>query len=376
VGNFDVSGLVRTAIMTDRLLVLSRYSRLGASSRLRTMQYKPWLEDAGFEVEYSELFDDNYLKRLYSEQGSKIDFFKYYLKRIIQLIRSAQFDLIWIEYESLPWLPWLIERYLLPTSIPIISDYDDAIFHRYDNHYSIFVKMFFGQKINNIMRHSKLVTVGNEYLANYARSVCAESVVIIPTVVDLSQYSLNHELHKRPLVNIGWIGTPNTWSTYGKEKYDLLQETLINNNATFTAVGAQLEANMLGILELIPWSEDIEVNAIQDMDIGIMPLNNTPWSKGKCGYKLIQYMACSLPVVASPIGVNKIIVEHGVNGFLAETDEDWLFYTKKLLSDKDLRCRMGAAGRKKVEKEFSLQVWGPKMALALRQIADEARKKQ
>ncbi|MDC3244600.1 glycosyltransferase, partial [Amylibacter sp.] len=197
-----------------------------------------------------------------------------------------------------------------------------------------------------------------------------------PTVVDLSQYSLNHELHKRPLVNIGWIGTPNTWSTYGKEKYDLLQETLINNNATFTAVGAQLEANMLGILELIPWSEDIEVNAIQDMDIGIMPLNNTPWSKGKCGYKLIQYMACSLPVVASPIGVNKIIVEHGVNGFLAETDEDWLFYTKKLLSDKDLRCRMGAAGRKKVEKEFSLQVWGPKMALALRQIADEARKKQ
>jgi glycosyltransferase involved in cell wall biosynthesis len=374
-GNLDVSGLARTTIMRDRLLVLSRYTRLGASSRLRTMQYKPWLEDAGFEVEYSALFDDNYLKRLYSGQGSKIGFFKYYLKRIRQLTRSAQFDLIWIEYEALPWLPWLIERILLPTSIPIISDYDDAIFHRYDNHNSLIVKNLFDQKIDNIMRYSSLVTVGNEYLATHARSVCAESVMTIPTVVDLSQYSMNHGLHNRSLVNIGWIGTPKTWSTYGQEKYDLLKETLINNNATFTAVGAQLETDMLGILKMIPWSEDIEVNAIQDMDIGIMPLNNTSWSKGKCGYKLIQYMACSLPVVASPVGVNKMIVEHGVNGFLAETDDDWLFYIKKLLSDKDLRHRMGVAGRKKVEKDFSLQVWGPRMALKLRQVADKARKK-
>jgi glycosyltransferase involved in cell wall biosynthesis len=104
------------------------------------------------------------------------------------------------------------------------------------------------------------------------------------------------------------------------------------------------------------------------MDIGIMPLTDTPWANGKCGYKLLQYMACGLPVIASPVGVNEKIVEHGVNGFLAQTDEDWKFYIKKLLSDSDLRCRMGAAGRKKVEKEFSLQVWGPHVAKTMQEL--------
>jgi len=360
-------------MMKDRLLVLSRYSRMGASSRLRTMQYEPWLEEAGFEVEYSALFDDKYLKCLYSGQGSKIDFFKYYFKRIVQLRRSAQFKLIWIEYEALPWLPWFVERALLPSAVSIVSDYDDAIFHRYDQHRSQFVKKFLGQKINNIMRYSKLVTVGNGYLANHARNACSESVMLIPTVVNLSQYSQNLEFCKKPAVKIGWIGTPNTWLTFGKEKYNLLQETLISNNAIFAAVGAQLHAERFGILEMIPWSEGTEVNDILSMDIGIMPLDNSAWSKGKCGYKLIQYMACGLPVVASPIGVNKAIVEHGVSGFLAENDEEWLHYINILLSDKDLRHRMGSAGRKKVEKEYSLQVWGPKVASMLRQITDEAK---
>ena len=129
-----------------------------------------------------------------------------------------------------------------------------------------------------------------------------------------------------------------------------------------------------GTLEILPWTEETEVSLIQSMDIGVMPLHNTDWARGKCGYKLIQYMACGLPVVASPVGVNKDIVEHGVNGLLAETDAEWRSAIKTLLADAELRRRMGAAGCRKVEEYYSLQIWGPRVAQMLRGVADEGRR--
>jgi hypothetical protein len=110
------------------------------------------------------------------------------------------------------------------------------------------------------------------------------------------------------------------------------------------------------------------------MDIGVMPLPDTPWARGKCSYKLIQYMACGLPVVTPPVGMNKEIVEHCVNGFLAESGEEWRKAIEALISNPDLRRRMGAAGHKKVEDSYSLQVWGPRVAQMLRQVADEGQK--
>lgn len=104
-----------------------------------------------------------------------------------------------------------------------------------------------------------------------------------------------------------------------------------------------------------------------------MPLTDTPWARGKCGYKLIQYMACGLPVIASPVGVNTEIVEHGVNGFLASTEAEWIEALRTLLSDAALRARMGEAGRRKVERDYSLQVWGPRVAQILRDAANQGR---
>jgi hypothetical protein len=109
------------------------------------------------------------------------------------------------------------------------------------------------------------------------------------------------------------------------------------------------------------------------MDIGIMPLTDTPWSRGKCGYKLIQYMACGLPVVASPVGVNTHIVEHGVNGFLAASDAEWRDALYKLARDPGLRQKMGTAGRLKVETDYSLAAWGPRVAAMLSHVVGGAR---
>jgi len=355
--------------MKPRLLVLSRYSRMGASSRLRTLQYRQWLIDAGFEVEYAALFDDHYLHQLYSGRKDRAGLAKYYRQRIAQIRRRPRPDLIWLEYEALPWLPWSLERALLPASVPLISDYDDAVFHRYDQHRSSSLRWFLGQKIDRIMQHSELVTAGNNYLASRARQAGAAHVEIVPTVVDIAHYSVNTKAIPESLPQVGWIGTPNTWNTFGKTLYEELKETLIDHHAGFRAVGAQLQPETNGPLEITTWSEESEVSEIQAMDIGIMPLSDTPWARGKCGYKLIQYMACGLPVVASPVGVNKKIVEHGVNGFLAESVEDWRNAISRLLSNPDLRHRMGAAGRTKVKKHYSLQVWGPRVAQMILQVA-------
>ena len=175
-------------------------------------------------------------------------------------------------------------------------------------------------------------------------------------------------------VRVGWIGTPNTWNAFGKTLHTQINDTLIAHGARFCAVGAELEAGRVGNLELIAWSEDTEVDAIQSMDIGVMPLPDTPWASGKCGYKLIQYMACGLPVVASPVGVNKEIVEHGVNGFLAESDKEWRSAIETLLSDADLRRRMGAAGRKKVEDRLFFASLGAACGSDVARVADEGRK--
>ena len=352
-----------------RLLVLSRYSRLGASSRLRTVQYRGWLEDAGFEVEYSALFEDAYLQGLYAGIQNRAATPSYYRQRVSRLRRIPRPALIWIEYEALPWVPWMVENSLLPKGVPIVSDYDDAVFHRYNQHRLAPVRWLLGRKIDRMMQRSALVTAGNGYIADHAHASGAQHVEIVPTIVDLEHYTVAKTLTGSVPPRIGWIGSPSTWTEYMVPIMPSLTCVVGAENARIMAVGAGRAAQPHQLLDNLPWSEDTEAARIQAMDIGIMPLTDTPWSLGKCGYKLIQYMACGLPVIASPVGVNAEIVEHGVNGFLATTDAEWREALVTLLRDPDLRSRMGGEGRRKVERQYSLQVWGPRVADMLSQVA-------
>lgn len=357
-GGIDVPGLARQ--MGMRLLVLSRYCRLGASSRLRMMQYLPWLEAAGFEVTIAPFFDDGYLERLYCGRKPGFRAASYYLKRIRQLRRASPPDLIWLEKEVLPWLPAGMEQWLLPAGIPVVSDYDDAIFHRYDLHRSLVIRRVLGRKIDHVMARSALVLAGNPYLAARAVSAGTPRVEIVPTVVDISAYDAAHLHAEDGMARIGWIGTPSTWRQYMEPMMPMLSQLARESGAKLRAVGAG--ATLTPELEVMPWVENTESALIQGMDIGLMPLDDTPWSRGKCGYKIIQYMACGLPVVASPVGVNSDIVEDGVTGFLASTPAEWRQAIARLLRDPELRHRMGSAGRRRVEERYSLQVWGPRVA--------------
>ncbi|MCK0171436.1 glycosyltransferase family 4 protein [Aliiroseovarius sp. S1123] len=353
------------------ILLLSRYTRMGASSRLRTMQYLPALTSEGFNVQVAPFFDDAYLHALYSGQGAKGSKLGYVSQRIRQMRTYPQPDLIWLEYEALPWAPWMIERSFLPRGVPIVSDYDDAVFHRYDKNRRGTVRSILGDKIGRVMAASALVMAGNRYIANYAERFDAPRLEMVPTVVDLDLYTIDPKARNTDDLRVGWIGTPETWEAFANPIHHVLDPLLAKHRALFRAVGAAMQPATSGTLEILPWTEETEVSLIQSMDIGVMPLPNTDWARGKCGYKLIQYMACGLPVVASPVGVNSEIVEHGVNGFLAETDPEWRSAIETLLADGELRRRMGAAGRRKVEEHYSLQVWGPRVAQMLRSVADE-----
>ncbi|OWX98834.1 hypothetical protein B6V76_18585 [Thioclava sp. IC9] len=360
-----------------RIHALSRYGRLGASSRLRIMQFSPYLEAAGIYLEVLPFFGDLYLQRRYAGENTSAQSVFAFWRRFTAFKVLRDTNLVWIEKEALPWLPWLIERAFLPEHVPIVSDYDDAIFHNYDIHRSAIVRRVMGHKIDRVMAISSLVAAGNSYLADRAQKAGASEVRVVPTVVDSEVYSPREkDAEARKSVSVGWIGTPNTWGLFLEPMMPMLQHTISRMSARLRVIGAGATASRYPCVDNFAWSEEEEVSEIQKMDIGIMPLTDTPWARGKCGYKLIQYMACGLPVIASPVGVNSEIVEHGVNGFLASNEAEWREALDALLTDRKLRARMGAAGRKKVEEQYSLQVWGPRVAQMLRDVAVTHSKKR
>lgn len=342
-----------------KILLLSRYDRLGASSRVRSLQYLSFLESRGWEVDVCPLFSDRYLQALYSAQPRWSQVIFGYLGRVRVLLRPKNYDLFWIEKELFPFMPAFVEYLFAKTSVPYVVDYDDALFHRYDKHRSRFIQSVFGRKIDIVMRHAASVVVGNEYLAERARDAGARRVEIIPTVVDLTRYQVVAPASHPQLV-VGWIGSPST-SHYLLTLENVFVSLVNKFDVRFVAVGSS-EEQLQGLpIETWHWSEKSEVQAIQSFDIGIMPLTDSPWERGKCGYKLIQYMACGVPVVASPVGVNGQIVDHGVNGFLAQELHEWEQALGRLLNDQELRRRMGSKGRERVESWYSLQVQAPRL---------------
>ncbi len=277
-----------------------------------------------------------------------------------------------MEYELLPFFPPWLERFLKWRGCRIVVDYDDAIFHRYDHHPSKLVRAVLGRKIERVMQLADLVIVGNKYLADYAYRVGARNVQILPTVVDLQRYPVTYERFDSAVFTIGWIGSPST-AHYLQVIAPALAKVFRSGDVRVRLVGSGPIVLPRVPAEIIPWSEDTEVSEIGRFDVGIMPLPDEPWARGKCGLKLIQYMACGLPVVASPVGVNATIVEHGVNGFLATTVDEWEQTLRTLAADSTLRRRMGEAGRTKVEREYCLQVTTPRLVRLLREVVSSKR---
>ena len=352
----------RSASSAGEVLFLTRYDRMGASSRYRFLQYVPALEAAGLDVRVSPLFDDRYLAARYARRHALSGYARALATRIEALRDLDRYALVVIEKELLPYAPLLLESPWL--SRPYVLDYDDAIFHQYDHHASPVVRWALGRKIPSLMRGSSLVIAGNRYLAEYATRAGAGRVAIVPTVVDLSAH---HSRVARPggVFTIGWIGSPST-STYLGAIAPALAAVCADGRARVVLIGAG-DVTLPGVpVELLPWSEETEARDMARFDVGIMPLPDEPWERGKCGFKLIQYMACGMPVVASPVGVNREIVDPSC-GFLATDLREWTRALRALRADPALRREMGVAGRTRVGARYSLELTAPMFLSLIRQ---------
>ena len=330
-----------------KVLLLCRYHRDGSSSRVRFMQYIPYLEANGIKVVVSPLLYKNYIKVIYS--GNKPSYTRIlfaYIARLFVLLNIRKYDVLWIEKELFPGIPAWFELALSVLGKRYVVDYDDATFLNYQN-------SLFPNKIAKVMLMSSYTICGNSFLMDYALKVNTKKTKYLPTVVDLNSYSIG-EPKNNGVVIIGWIGAPSTVH-YLYSIMDTLVTLSEHMSIELHVVGAFFDHPGVEI-KCIPWSEKDESKLIQEFDIGIMPLSNSSWEKGKCAYKLIQYMACGLPVIGTDIGANKDVIVHGESGFLAKSNNDWLRYLGVLISSAEQRSAMGKAGRSIVEKSYCTKV--------------------
>jgi glycosyltransferase involved in cell wall biosynthesis len=343
-----------------RVLALTRYNSQGPSSRVRFYQYIPYLESLGIDLQVSPLLGDEYIRNLFSgKQQSVSSLLLAYGKRVASLLYHRSFDLLWIEKELLPWLPAWVETLWAGREIPWVVDYDDAVIHRYDMNANPLVRTFMGNKFELIMHQATTTVVGNDYLAEQARLAGAGRIEYLPSVVDTTRYLLREGTGAQ--FRIGWIGTPITAPYLGMIR-EALEEVIKKLGARLVLVGSGDQDPLPGLEKnIIAWNEENEADIIQSFDVGIMPLPDGPFERGKCGYKLLQYMACGIPVIASPVGANTRIVEQGKTGFLASSMEEWKQALLILSRDGNLRNKLGKAGRKKAEQEYSLQVTAPRL---------------
>lgn len=300
-------------------------------------------------------FDDAYLKDFYAGKKNISAVVKSYVKRLGVLFSVFSYDRVVIEKEIFPFLPALAEWMLKLLGIQYIVDYDDAIFHHYDQSSNPMIKKILGNKIANVMRLSGTVVAGNQYLADYAARSGAKNIEIIPTVIDLERYPTKQNADDEQFI-VGWIGTKTTFEKHlipCKDWIKALQHQ--EPNIRFHIVGITEDMDIGKNVKYIRWTEETEVAEILKMDIGLMPLQDSKWEKGKCAYKLIQYAACGIPGVASDVGMNREVAVPGETGILASADEEWIQAIKTLKSNTELRHQMGRNARKKVEERYCIQ---------------------
>lgn len=350
-----------------RVLAFTKYGRAAASTRQRVLQYFPALNAAGIEVEHHALIPDDYVLNLASGSGySRSELLRRYLERLRQLRTARAYDLVWVYAEMFPKLPAPFERLIVRSGRPLVYDFDDAFFHPYDDSSSALVRLLLGGKLEPLLKGASVCCCGNDYLRSYALRFCPDSRVL-PTVVDTDLYRPREPGPSAGPPLIGWIGSPSNWANV-QPILPVLEKLVRSGRARLRVIGAgrQAERDRFPGLEMVDWSEESEVEEVRAMDIGIMPLLDLPFQRGKSGYKLIQYMACGIPVVATPVGVNAQIVASEANGFLVDTPEEWLEVLLRLVDDAVLRARMGAANRQRAVDLYSLSAQAPVLIAAMR----------
>jgi glycosyltransferase involved in cell wall biosynthesis len=283
---------------------------------------------------------------------------------------------VFIYREAYPIGPPLIERSLARRGLPIVYDFDDAVFLPNTSEANQAIGSLKNPgKIAEILKLSTHVIAGNSYLAEYAARY-ADEVTVVPTCVDTASWRPRAAPRSQdaPLV-VGWIGTPTT-TPYLLALRDVFVEVARTHDFVLRVSGSVGPIEIPGVrVENVPWTLASEVELFNTCDIGVYPLPDDEWTRGKCGFKAIQFMACGVPVIASPVGVNREIVTDGGDGLLAAAPAEWAASLRGLLDDGAKRAALGAAGRRTIERSYSLAANAPRLVSVFQRVTADVRRR-
>ncbi|MCO4303045.1 glycosyltransferase family 4 protein [Riemerella anatipestifer] len=341
--------------MKKKILLLSKYGVAGPSSRYRSYNYYPYFQKEGLDIEFKPLFDDDYIKKIYNNRSFYLFFLQLLavLKRIIFLLKNyRRYDAFIIEKDMFPFLPLWLEKLFLNHK-PYALDFDDHVAASYQS--SRLKNKILGNKISELVKHSKFTTVGNRW---YFTKFKEGNLIYLPTVIDLDKYPIHNIISKTK--TIVWIGSPSTVK-YLKLLEPVFVELSSDIDFVLRIIGGEIKLDSRINVEYISWSAESENRLLAESTIGIMPLEETEWEKGKCGFKLIQYLASGIPVVASKLPANEEIITQDC-GFIANDLFEWKKYLRFLLENPLIAEEMGVKGRLRVEEYYSYQIWGERYA--------------
>ena len=358
------------------VLFVTQYGYLAASSRTRVFQYLPLLRDQGIDADIltvmPDLGIDGSQLLVTTNRWRKLVYYIWATWRTVRCglaawWRLSRYDLLFIQKIIFPApIRWLLASRRSRT----IYDFDDAIFTtevRTANWLSAWKEWRNAAGLPAVLRLADCALVENPYNEDYASRYCGK-VVTITGPIDTRRY-MRADVDGNGTIVLGWIGSATTLPYFERITKPLADLGASYKKICLRVVGAS-EVQIEGLtVESVPWSLDTEVEELSRFHIGVMPLPDDPWTRGKGGYKLLQYMSMGLPVVSSPVGINCRIVKHGHNGFLAADEGEWRLYLGQLIESPRLRQEMGKRGREIVEREYSLETSSSKLSQIMRETA-------
>lgn len=357
-----------------KILFVEPYPTEGPSSRYRVEQYIPYLQEKGIECVVRPFVSSEFYKILYKKGyyfRKTLFFFQSCVKRLLDMLIAIRCDIVFIHLEAFPLGLPIFELVLAKIGKKVIYDLDDAIYMGITSPSNKFLKFLkYPSKVKRIIRISRQVITCNEYLADYARQF-NKNVSVIHTSVNTDKF-MPKSKGDNQRITIGWIGSHST-TLYLKELRNVFYRLSLKHKFDLKIIGAATHNIEIPSINIIykDWRLEDEIEEFQSLDIGVYPLPDNKWTAGKTGFKTIQYMSVGIPSVVSDAGPNRVIVEDGVSGYLAKTEDEWIEKLSKLIADSELRKRIGFAGRETAVAKFSLQVNAPRLFDIIQKVYSE-----
>ena len=352
----------------NKIYFFPKYSSKAPSSRYRIYEYLPYYQQAGIKFIVSPLLGDWYLSALWGHKSKFRVLFLIivtYLKRIASVLFIPHNSIVYIGAELLPYMPSWLESYLHFRGIKYLIEFDDAVFHNYENK-NIIIRKLYREKFRKVISKASLVICGCRYLADYSKQ-WNKNVLIIPTSIDKNKYNKTISCTNNI---IGWIGSSTT-SPNIKIVIPALKKLSEEFNFELHLIGFDKKYEYLlnGInYRLIDWTSETEVSELSQFTIGIMPLYDTPGNRGKCAFKLVQYMAVGIPTISTPLQSN-IDIDKKCGNLFANTEEEWYIAFKDLLFNPDRRNQVGNNNKRVAMQHYTFQSNSQKIIGSLKMIS-------